>query len=265
VIIGAGHMGRAIAVGLDARAPGTEVVAVEADTGRRDAIRDELGIKARTCYEPGPADVTDVVVLAVQPQQFEDLASQHGPGTFAGALVVSVMAGVGIATMTRLLGTGRVIRSIPNTPSEVGEGMTVMVPGPGAAGEDLRIAQGVLECIGRVLTVQDEALIDDATALCGGGPAFIAHITEAITGFAVQAGFTPDAALMMTCQVLRGTADLMEISGRAPADLCREVMTPGGTTERGIASFTSAGLQATITAALAAAATRSRELGAIAA
>ncbi|MEU0007978.1 pyrroline-5-carboxylate reductase [Streptomyces sp. NPDC006314] len=260
VVIGAGHMGTAIIAGLREKAPELPLDVVEIAESRIRLMREEFGIRTRSHYEPQPGDT---VILAVQPQQFQEFAAAQRDGAFKDALVVSVMAGVGIAAITSLLGTSRVVRAIPNTPSQVSQGMTVVCPGADVTRAERERAERVLSVIGRVLTTADEALIDDATALCGGGPAFVAHIADAFAGFAVKAGFHPDQARLMVCQVLRGTADLLESTGRDPQELCREVTTPGGTTERGLSHMREQGLRDVLVEALGRSANRSRELGAI--
>jgi pyrroline-5-carboxylate reductase len=257
VVIGAGHMGTAIIAGLVKNGGDLPLVVVETAESRRQAVRAEFGIETRRFYEPGP---TDLVVVAVQPQQFEAFARTRSAGDFDHALVVSVMAGVTISAMTALLGTERVVRSIPNTPCEVSEGMTVMAAGAAVTSDDVVLAERLLAVLGRVLTVSDEALVDDATALCGGGPAFVAHIAGAFAEFAVAAGFQPGQARLMTCQVLRGTAALLESTARSPEELCDEVMTPGGTTEQGILFYREKRLREILVEGLNRAAERSREL-----
>ncbi|WP_320784764.1 pyrroline-5-carboxylate reductase [Streptomyces sp. CRN 30] len=259
-VIGAGHMGTAMIAGLVASSEGPRPVVVETDGARRAAVLEQFGTVARERYEPGCADT---VILAVQPQQFEALARDLAQGAFDGTLVVSVMAGVSIRTMTELLGTARVVRAIPNTPSEIGFGMTVLAPGEAVTPDDVVRAEGVLALLGRVLTVSDEALIDDATALCGGGPAFVAYLAGALCDFAVGAGFDAGQARSMTAQVLRGTAELLDRVDRTPQELCAEVMTPGGTTEQGIFHFRDKGLADIVVKGLDRAARRSRELDGI--
>ena len=260
VVIGAGHMGTAIVAGLVKNAGELPLVVVETAESRRRVVREEFGIEALPTYEPGPADA---VIIAVRPQQFEEFSRAQSDGAFGDALVISVMAGVSIASMTALLGTARVVRSIPNTPSAMFEGMTVMTAGTAVTSEDVAFAERLLSVLGRVLTVSDEALIDDATALCGGGPAFVALIAAAFGEFAVLAGFQSSEARLMTSQVLRGTAALLESTTRSPEELCREVMTPAGTTEQGVFYYQEKGLRDILIEGLARAANRSRELGGI--
>ncbi|MFD7448849.1 pyrroline-5-carboxylate reductase [Kitasatospora sp. NPDC059827] len=260
VVIGAGHMGTAIISGLLRRTPDLPLEIVETAESRARLLHAEFGLEPVARYRPQPGDA---VVLAIQPQAFEGFAADQEAGAFEGALVISVMAGVSIAAMTALLRTDRVVRAIPNTPSEVAQGMTVLCPGATVPVADVRTAERLLSSIGRALTVRDEALIDDATALCGGGPAFVAHIAGAFIDFAVTAGFDRAQARSMTTQVLRGTAELLDSTEHSPEELCRQVMTPGGTTEQGIFHFQELGLQSVLVGGLTRSADRSRELGGI--
>jgi pyrroline-5-carboxylate reductase len=124
-----------------------------------------------------------------------------------------------------------------------------------------RKAREVLESFGRAVEISEEALMDPATALCGGGPAFVSYFSDALQEFGVAAGLSGDAALAITIQLLRGTSALLETTGKPAMQLCREVMTPGGTTERGIWHFDEEGLRRIVVNALAKSSARSRELG----
>jgi pyrroline-5-carboxylate reductase len=171
------------------------------------------------------------------------------------------MAGIRISSIQQMLGTQNVVRSIPNTPSEVFEGMTVYCRSSSVDENLARKARDVLESFGRAVEVSDEALIDPATALCGGGPAFVAYFADALQEFGIKAGISEDAALAITIQLLRGTSALLATTGKPAMQLCREVMTPGGTTERGIWHFDEEGLGGTVLDALTKSSARSRELG----
>jgi pyrroline-5-carboxylate reductase len=261
VVVGCGHMGLAIVRGLVGRSPAREVLAVETRPERRDhlaqfdgfALADELSIAAG-----------DLVVLAIPPQQFEAFAREQRHRFAVDTPVVSVMAGLPAATIAEALGTTQVVRSIPNTPSEVFQGMTVYFAGAGVSEQTVAQGELLLCAVGKVLRVDSEALIDDATAFCGGGPAFVSYIVDAFCRFAVERGFTEPQGRSMAVQVFAGTAALIAHNSKPPLQLCEEVMTPNGTTERGIAVFTEVAVRNTIIAALTASADRSRELALLA-
>ncbi len=255
-------MGLAIVRGIAGSLPDREIVVVEAHAQRRESLR---ASDALSPVEELALAERDFVILAIPPQAFSDFAEVNRKHFDSATPVLSVMAGLGARQIAAALGTTQVVRSIPNTPSEVFSGMSVYFAGPQVADEVIREADTLLCAIGKALRVDSEDLVDDATALCGGGPAFVSYIVDAFCQFAASRGFSESAGREMAVQVFGGTATLIGASGRAPMQLCREVMTPNGTTERGIAAFDAAGLQATVLTALTASATRSRELAAMAA
>jgi pyrroline-5-carboxylate reductase len=258
IIIGCGHMGLAIVRGLLGVAPGRELVIVETSSKRREALEHD-GLS--TASELEIAD-GDFVVLAIPPQVFGDFTDAERHKFTPETPVLSVMAGLTSGTIAEALGTSQVVRAIPNTPSEVFEGMSVYFADSAVFPETVSRADLLLSSIGRALRVGTEDLVDDATAICGGGPAFVSYIVDAFCQFATARGFTEAAGREMAVQVFRGTATLIAESGKPPMQLCHEVMTPNGTTERGIAAFDAAGLKNSVLAALTASAQRSRELAA---
>ena len=231
VVIGAGHMGAILIGGIRKNLADVALSVVEADQDHADALREWLGVDVRPDYSAAPGDL---VILAIPPQAFEDFATGQGPRALTGVTVTSVMAGVSLATLREQLGTPAVVRAMPNVAAEVGQSMTVMCLGPEVPPRGAALAEKAMACVGQVLIVTDESLLDAATAISGGGPGIISYLADAFTDFAAMAGFSAEQALLMTCQVLRGTADLLETRGGDPEQVYRQVMTPGGTTERGI-------------------------------
>ncbi|MGL5857547.1 MAG: pyrroline-5-carboxylate reductase [Angustibacter sp.] len=257
LMVGCGHMGSAIARGLLGVTPSPELVIVERSAERRAALSAVDGLTVTADLEIVDGDF---VVVAIPPQDFDAFAEAQrhhfGPRT----PVLSVMAGLTCDSIATALGTTQVVRSIPNTPSEVFEGMTIYYADSQVSERTLVQVDQLLKAIGKSLRVDAEHLVDDATAICGGGPAFVSYIVDAFCRFAVSCGFSEAAGRVMVAQVFGGTAALIEQGGKPPMQLCREVMTPNGTTERGIAAFDAAGLHDSILAALTASAERSREL-----
>ncbi|WP_169789171.1 pyrroline-5-carboxylate reductase family protein [Nonomuraea candida] len=150
VVIGAGHMGRAIIAGLHEKALGIPLDIVENSNDRMRLVGEEFGIEPRPRYEPGQ---DDVVILAIQPQAFAEFSAAQPAGAFAKSLVISVMAGVSIATMENALNTSRIVRTIPNTPSEISQGMTVLCPGTAVTDGEIFLAEQIMSVIGRTVTV----------------------------------------------------------------------------------------------------------------
>lgn len=258
IMVGGGHMGLAIVRGLLGVQPDRDLVVVDTSAERREQLAAHHGFSITAQLQQ--IDDGDFVVLAIPPQAFADFAHAERHRFGSQTPVLSVMAGLTASSIAQALGSSEVVRAIPNTPSEVFEGMSVYFADPSVSEATVVQADGLLKCVGRTLRVDIEELVDDATAICGGGPAFVSYIVDAFCEFAASCGFTEAAGREMAAQVFGGTATLIAQSSKPPMQLCREVMTPNGTTERGIAAFDAANLKSSVLAALTASAQRSREL-----
>ncbi|WP_329018421.1 pyrroline-5-carboxylate reductase family protein [Streptomyces sp. NBC_01601] len=255
VVVGAGHMGSVIVHGLLDGLPHLEVVIVEPSAQRRASLDSRAEVAA--AYEPRPGDL---LVLAIPPQALESFADGLPPKACADATVVSIMAGVRLETLASTLGTGAVLRAMPNLAARVGQSMTVVCPGPRVPPEAVQRTERALSVIGRVLAVEDESLLDAATAVAGSGPALVAYLAQSFTDFARGAGFDAPDAAVLTSQVLRGTAEVLAEPGVTPESLYREASTPHGTTARGIATLREHRVGESVRAALEATAERAGEL-----
>ncbi|MFI8348035.1 pyrroline-5-carboxylate reductase family protein [Streptomyces sp. NPDC085596] len=255
VVVGAGHMGSVIVRGLLDGLPGVEVVIVEPSAERRASPDGRAEVAA--AYDPRPGDL---LVLAIPPQAFESFADGLSPKACADTTVVSIMAGVRLETLASALGTDAVLRAMPNLASRVGQSMTVLCPGGQVRPDGVERAERALSVIGRVLVVRDESLLDAATALVGSGPALVAYLAQSFMGFARGSGFAAADALVLTSQVLRGTADLLTEPGVTPESLYRQASTPHGTTAEGIATLREHRVGESVRAALEATTERAREL-----
>jgi pyrroline-5-carboxylate reductase len=258
VVIGAGHMGTAIILGL-LQNHWVDLYTVDPNESRRSILKERHDLNVASSPENIRDD--DILVLAIPPQTFSEFAKSTSLGYNRSGPVISVMAGITAATISKLLGTNQVIRAIPNTPSEIFQGMTVFCASPDANAENLAVAENILQSFGKTIRVTDESLIDHATALCGGGPAFVAYFANALQDFAMQSGFNRTDSALMVAQILRGTVDLLDATGKSAAQVCNEVMTPQGTTERGISHFKENNLELIVRSGLAKSSARSRELG----
>jgi len=257
VIVGAGHMGLAIIRGLRRSQPESELFIVERSETRRTWLQSEFGLASTADLEVADGDA---IVLAIPPQVFVDFAATARSRIPKNAPIISVMAGIRIATISDALGGNQVVRTIPNIPAEIGRGLTVFYAPSSVTPETLKRTHKILSAIGTSMRVGNEEMVDPATAICGGGPAFVSYFADAFCTFAEAQGFSQDEAIRLTTEVFRGTAELIATSRRSPRALCREVMTPGGTTERGIAAFEAGRLKPVVLEALAASTARSREL-----
>ena len=204
---------------------------------------------------------SEVVVLAVKPQQMgEVLAGLRGKLT-AAHLVVSVAAGVPLAALSAGLGPGpRLVRVMPNTPCLVGQGASGYCLGPGATAGDGQLIGQLLSAVGQAYAV-DEKLLDAVTGLSGSGPAFVCVMIEALADGGVRMGLPRAVAQGLAAQTLLGTAQMVLATGEHPAALKDQVASPGGTTIAGLQALEAGGLRAALIAAVEAATRRSIELG----
>ena len=201
------------------------------------------------------------VVLAVKPQQ---AATALPPlARFAGsAVMLSIMAGKTIAGLRGLLGErAAIVRSMPNTPAAVRQGMTVACAAPGVSAEQRALCDTLLTAIGAVAWVEDEGLIDPVTAVSGGGPAYVFLLAELLEKAAIEQGIPADLAHVMARQTVAGSGALLAAATEHPAVLRRNVTSPAGTTERALAVLMADDAwPRAISRAIAAATARSREL-----
>jgi pyrroline-5-carboxylate reductase len=255
-IIGGGNMGTALAHGLiDAGVVTSEDLAiVEVDAARRSHLAELLpGVSVHAALQPCGA-----AVIAVKPP---DAAGAASAAASAGATrIVSIAAGVTLAALESACGPGvAVIRSMPNTPALVGEGVTAIAGGTSAADEDLEWAERVLGSVGLVVRVP-ESQLDAITGVTGSGPAYLFLVAEALIDAAVSVGLDRTQADALVRQLFVGSSALLA-QGADPAALRASVTSPGGTTAAGIAVLESAELREMFRSAVEAATARSRELG----
>lgn len=230
-IVGGGVMGSAIASGLVAQG-WTGVTVVERLAARREQLASQYGL--RVTGEPADAvPHAHVVVLVVKPKDADAALGAITPLLQPGALVVSMCAGVTIARLrAQLPDRTPVVRVIPNTPAQIGQGMTAISPGPDISDEQLALASRLLGAVGDTV-VLPEALQDAATAVSGSGPAYVFYLAEAMIEAGVQLGLTRVDATQMVVQTIAGSAQLLA-QGEHPTVLRERVTSPGGTTAAAI-------------------------------
>jgi len=263
--VGAGAMAEALAGGLVAA--GVEAARLRAsdpDRARLAHVEESLGV--RGCADNRElAGGSDLIVLAVKPGALApvlaELAGDPGLRTDR-PLWISIAAGVRLGTMQSALGPGaRIVRAMPNTPALVRAGATALCGNARASTADLAAARALFEGVGTCWQAPDEALLDAVTGLSGSGPAYAFLFLEALCDAGEDAGLPREAAAQLAAQTLYGAARLVLETGRAPADLRRQVSSPGGTTRAGLERLEAGGFRDAIREAVAAATRRSRELG----
>jgi pyrroline-5-carboxylate reductase len=266
-ILGGGHMGRALIAGLLRSGTRPERIGVgESAEEARRALAGDLGVTA-TPDNARAVDGAAVVVLAVRPQVAGTVVA--GVSSLLRAqrpLVLSIAAGVRIATLESWCGEGvPVMRAMPNRAALVGAGATALYAPPSVGAAQRAAAEHIARGVGGLVWVSEEDHLDVVTALSGSGPAYFFLLAECMAEAAEGLGLAPPIARILAAATLHG-AGVLAASG--VADLARlraEIASPGGTTEAALAALNSAGLRGTVERAVAAAARRSRELGAQAA
>lgn len=264
VIVGVGAMGGALLVGLlDAGWASDDITLVEAYEPRAAELR--ASTPCRTVADPGEGiDGQDVVVLAVKPQGIHSTLEQLRDVVTADQVVVALVAGVPIRVYEQALPGIPIVRTMPNTPALVGEGVTGMAAGTHTSPDQMRLARSVLGAVGGVEEVA-ESLIDAVTAVSGSGPAYAFLLAEAMAAGGVRQGLDPDVALRLAAQTIKGAGAMMVASDEDPSVLRARVTSPGGTTAAALQVMQAREFRDIIDEAVAAAADRSRELGAEAA
>jgi pyrroline-5-carboxylate reductase len=260
-ILGGGKIGEALLSGLlrgDRTA--ADIVVSEKHEERSRYLAETYGVRT-----PGVATAVDgarTLLLAVKPQDIDDLLAELRPAVGVQHLVVSVAAGVTTAHIEARLGAGvPVVRCMPNTPALVDQAMTAVSAGAHATGEHLATAESLLGAVGRVVRVP-ESQLDAVTALSGSGPAYFFFLVEAMIDAGILLGLPRALAAELIVQTAIGAAIMLRDSGEHPVQLREAVTSPGGTTIAAIRELEVHGVRAALLAAIEAACVRSRELGA---
>ncbi len=235
----------------------------ETDAARREALAKQFGITVSG--QAGDVVIgSDAVVLAVKPGVVPGVLTEIKLLLSGDAMVISIAAGVPMTTLTKGLAPSQpVVRVMPNTPSLIGAGISVLFPRPGMAHAKLELARQIMAAVGDVDEVANEALLDGVTALSGSGPAYVYLIAEALSDGGVACGLPRPLADKLAVKTLIGSARLIDESGEHPGVLKNQVTSPGGTTIAAIAQLERSGVRSGIIDAVVAAWNRSRELSKI--
>ena len=262
-LIGAGQMATALAQGFLKAGLTTADRLLASDVDPQARQRFAQATAAQTTDDNGlVAAQSDVIFLAVKPQQLTQVAAGLRPKLDAKKLIVSIAAGVRLASLADWLGTDRrLVRVMPNTPCLVGQGVCAYSLGEHATAEDGALVGRLLGALGSAWQV-DEKLLDAVTGLSGSGPAFVYVIIEALSDAGVKMGLPRAMATQMAARTVLGSAEMVLSTGEHPAVLKDRVTSPGGTTIAGLQALEAAGLRAALMAAVEAATWRSIELGA---
>ena len=261
-IIGGGNMGEAmlnavLAKGISSK---EEVAVSDISQTRREHLKQKYGITV-TDDNRQAVGKGDIVILAIKPQNLAEVMAGLNGAFNSPQLVLSIIAGARVDTLCQGLSYRRVVRVMPNTPAQIGEGVSVWTATPVVTEEQRKWAGSILGAMGRELYVEDEKCIDMATAVSGSGPAYVFLLAEALADAAVKIGLSYDVARELVEQTVFGSAKFMQYSDKLPAELRRMVTSPGGTTAAALARLEEGRFTELIAEAVTAAYRRARELG----
>jgi pyrroline-5-carboxylate reductase len=258
-IIGVGNMGRAVLAGLVAS--GHDPASIYVGTRREEhaaQLRETYGVVPLANDEA--VRRADVVVLGVKPYDVVALLTGLEDAFRDGQLVISLAAGITTAAIEAAVpGAVEVVRVMPNTPADIGEGMAIVSPGASASDENVVLAELLMASTGKVVRLAEKH-IDAAAAISGSGPAYVFYVAEAMIEAGVHLGLTRAVASELTTQTLVGASLLLRETGEHPAVLRENVTSPGGTTAAALREFETHRLRAAFLDATRANVARSREI-----
>ncbi|HET8585928.1 MAG TPA: pyrroline-5-carboxylate reductase [Casimicrobiaceae bacterium] len=261
--IGGGNMAIALASGLVARGnAASELRVVEPSATQRDLLAERLpGIAVHDAASRDAVADSDVVVLAVKPQQMHEASAALAPFVAPIPVVLTIAAGVRCGDIARWLGGyRRLVRAMPNTPALVGQGISGVYAMP-ETGERARDALRVLESCGGVIAFDREEALDAVNAVSGNGPGYVFYFLEALEDAALELGLPADVARRLAFATFEGSVALARQSGETPATLRAKVTSKGGTTQAAIGVLDRAAVRRIFVDAVKAGAKRARELG----
>jgi pyrroline-5-carboxylate reductase len=260
--IGGGNMAEAIlsAVLKNKLAAAKDITVSDIDANKRNNLEQKYKIITSSDNQTA-IEGKEAVILAVKPQVLAEIMPALNNRIKPNQLVISILAGKSIKTISSGLNHNCIVRSMPNTPAQIGEGMTVWTATPQVTSEQKKLAAAILGAMGKELFVEDEKYLDMATAVSGSGPAYFFLFVESMTDAAVNLGWTPDEAQLLVMQTLVGSTGLLNKSGKSPQELRRMVTSPGGTTAEAIAAFEKGGFGGLIEQAVTAAFEKAKKLG----
>jgi pyrroline-5-carboxylate reductase len=258
-ILGCGRLGEALLAGLLSAPDAPDVVVTSRREARLQELRERYGVRGTTSNVEA-VDGAQLIAVAVKPQDFPKLLDEIAPVVTTAQTILSVAAAVTTGAIEKRLADGvPVVRSMPNAPATVHEGIAGVCGGAHAAEENIALAEGVLLHLGPVVRVA-EPYMDAVTAVSGSGPAYFALLAEAMIEAGILLGLSREITTQLVVQTMFGTAKLLRDEKMHPVELREAVTSPGGTTIRAIRELERAGVRAAFLNAIQAAMERSQEL-----
>ncbi len=259
--IGGGNMAAALIGGLAGKlTPGANIHVIDINPEALDVLRQRFGVTVADRIDSAVAN-SDVIVLAVKPQQMREVMEQLAP-QISRQLVLSIAAGIRMQDLSRWLkGHDAIVRTMPNTPALIGRGITGMVAMNGVSPQQRESADAIMKAVGGTVWLVDESLIDGVTAVSGSGPAYVFYFIEAMQQAAVEMGLSAEQGRELAMATFVGASQLAAQSDE-PVSLLRErVTSKGGTTHAALTSLDASGVAQAINRAMKAAAERGKDLG----
>ena len=261
-LIGCGNMGQAILSAIISKGVSiAEHLAVaEVNQACREMIAEKFGVFT-TDNSVDAIRRSDIIILAIKPQNLDEAFKQIGGKFSQGQLVISIIAGKCLGTLKDGLKYDAIVRAMPNTPAQIGYGMTVWTATEAVDGQQMAQSRTILGAMGKEIYVSDEDSIDMATAISGSGPAYVFLFMESLIQAAERIGLPHDKAYEMVMQLMSGSIRYAHSSDK-PLDRLREMVTsPGGTTAAALGVFANGNLAGLVEEAVTAAYKRAKELG----
>jgi pyrroline-5-carboxylate reductase len=262
--IGGGNMGEAmLSALLDKGLSSPQDISVsDISQTRRQHLQQKYGVAVMADNREAPIIIgAGVIVLAIKPQNLAQVMAELRGRIKPTQLVLSIIAGAKIATLCQGLKHNRVVRAMPNTPAQIGEGLTVWAATREVTQRQKKWAGSILGAMGKEIHVADEKYIDMATAVSGSGPAYFFLFVEALVEAAVNIGFSRKMARELVLETMLGSGHLIQKSGKEPAELRRLVTSPGGTTAEALLEFEKGKFSDLVKKAVSAAHRKARILG----
>ena len=262
VFIGSGNMAEGILAGIVGQklVPPAQITMTDIRPQRLAELAETYGVQTSTDNNTA-VSTADIIFLAIKPQMLTAVANPIGDHIAAHALVISILAGTTIATLTNTLDHPAVIRAMPNTPAQIGQSMTVWYETTAVSEEQNSHAQQLFQAFGQEIQVPKESYLDMATAINGSGPGYVFLILEAMIDAGVQMGFARPIAEKLVLQTFLGSVQYAQDSDLHLVELRNRVTSPGGTTAAGLYAMEQNGLRVALTEGVLAAYHRSQELG----
>jgi pyrroline-5-carboxylate reductase len=260
--IGGGIMAESIIQGLLSKklVSPEEITVSEPRQKRREELQQKHGIRV-TAKNPEAATSCKIIFLSVKPQDLGSVLAELKGVLRPGQMVISIVAGGRIRTISDGLAHDAIVRVMPNTPAQISEGISVWTATPGVDNDQLGQARTILQALGKEIYVNDEKFLDMATAVSGTGPTYVLLVMEAMIDAAVHLGFPRHIAYELVTETMRGSIIFAMKSGKHPAELRNMVTSPGGTSAAALYELEKGSLRTVLSKAIWAAYEQSKSLG----